>query len=173
MKELGCWKKAFEADLDYICLELRDLVETPACIILNGPVGAGKTTFVQFFSKNLNKSEMNLKGPSRGGEDVSEVTSPTYSIVNEQGQIAHADFYRLERMEDIIHLELNLYAENKRYFFVEWGVDYLKALHDELGENYSYYELRIEPNQSKTELSEEVVSRNLTLFSLNDVIRDI
>ena len=86
MKELGCWKKAFEADLDYICLELRDLVETPACIILNGHIGAGKTTFVQFFSKNLNKSEMNLKGQgARGGEDVSEVTSPTYSIVNEQG----------------------------------------------------------------------------------------
>ena len=63
MKELRLLKKAFEADLDYICLELRDLVETPACIILNG-LSAGKTTFVQFFSKNLNKSEMNSKGPA-------------------------------------------------------------------------------------------------------------
>ena len=118
MKELGCWKKAFEADLDYICLELRDLVETPACIILNGPVGAGKTTFVQFFSKNLNKSEINLKGPSRGGEDLSEVTSPTYSIVNEQGQIAHADFYRLERMEDIIHLVLQKFPMSLKLLLV-------------------------------------------------------
>ena len=173
MKELGCWKKAFEADLDYICMELRDLVETPSCIVLNGPVGAGKTTFVQFFSKNLTKNEMNLKDTVKLGDDLSEVTSPTYSIVNEQGQIAHADFYRLERMEDIIHLELNLYAENKRFFFVEWGVDYLKALNEELGDNFFYYELRIEPNQSKTELSEEVVSRNLSLFDLNEVIKEI
>ena len=58
MKEVGCWKKAFESDLDYISLELRDLIETPACIILNGPVGAGKTTLVQYFSKNLNKKDI-------------------------------------------------------------------------------------------------------------------
>ena len=172
MKEIGCWKKAFESDLDYISLELRDLIETPACIILNGPVGAGKTTLVQYFSKSLNKKEINLSEvvPDK---DIPEMTSPTYSIVNEQGQIAHADFYRLEKPEEIIHLELSLYAENKRYFFIEWGVDYLKFLYEEFGDEFAYYELRIEPNQSNNEQESEVVSRNLSLFDLTGVIRSV
>jgi tRNA threonylcarbamoyladenosine biosynthesis protein TsaE len=172
LKEFGCWKKAYESDLDYICMELRDLIETPACIILNGPVGAGKTTFVQFFSKSLNKSEMNLKQGVQLKDDLSEVTSPTYSIVNEQGQIAHADFYRLESVEDVIHLELNLYAENKRFFFIEWGVDYLKQVFQELGEAFHYYELRIEPVPSQNEEIVESQSRNLSLYDLNNIIHD-
>ena len=46
---------------------------------------------------------MNLKQGVELKDDLSEVTSPTYSIVNEQGQIAHADFNRLESVEDVIH----------------------------------------------------------------------
>ncbi len=172
MKELSSWKKAYEGDLEYICLELKDLLDTPACVILNGPVGAGKTTFVQYFSKILQKKEMNIPQGDLGKTDFSEITSPTYSIVNEQGLIAHADFYRLSNPEDIIHLELGLYCDNKKFFFVEWGVDYIDSLYSELGESFKYYELRIEPNQGNNDLPEDekVISRNLSLFDLKSVI---
>ena len=109
LKEISNWKKAFESDLDYISIELREIISTPACIILNGPVGAGKTTFVQHFTRCMQE------------ENTSEVNSPTYSIINEQGTIAHADFYRLKDSEEITHLELPLYAEKKKFFFIEWG----------------------------------------------------
>jgi tRNA threonylcarbamoyladenosine biosynthesis protein TsaE len=48
----------------------------------------------------------------------SEVQSPTYSLVNEYDNILHADLYRLEKKEDLIHLELPMYIEDKEYFLI-------------------------------------------------------
>lgn len=159
MKEISNWKKAFESDLDYISIELREIIATPACIILNGPVGAGKTTFVQHFTRCMQE----------GSEEQSEVNSPTYSIINEQGVIAHADFYRLKDPEEITHLELSLYAEKKKFFFIEWGVNFTKDVFRELGDEFNYYELRIEPQASQDGKS---ASRNLTLLDLDHFLRE-
>ena len=158
MKELCSWKKVLLADLDYVSAEVRELTELPACIILSGPVGAGKTTFIQHYSSFLSGPEVsNTKG------DVVQITSPTYSLVNEQGRVAHADFYRLESGDEISHLELSLYSDAKDYFLVEWGMDYLDELANELGEQYSFYELRIDVNGP--EFCENS-SRNIFLMEL-------
>lgn len=150
MKVLRSWKKVFENDLPSIITEVKDLASLPAVIILTGPVGAGKTTFTKQFV----------------GEDQ-EVTSPTYSIVNESGRSAHADFYRIESDEDIIHLELDLYLEDKDFFLVEWGKPYLKTLQRFVSEDFLFYELDINLNEKKGQEDLEV-SRNFELRALEE-----
>ena len=60
-------------------------------IFLNGPLGAGKTTFVKYFAKSM------------GFPD--DISSPTFSIVNnyfsQNGRIIHFDLYRIESEEEL------------------------------------------------------------------------
>lgn len=141
------WKKVYQSDLAYIVYELKELVKAPAMIILEGDLGAGKTTFTQHFLENA------------------ETLSPTYSILSETRQVLHADFYRLEKSEDIIPLELGVYLEGKQFFFVEWGMKYARRLFREIPENFSAYVLTIAINEGP---GPEVPSRNFTLSTLKD-----
>jgi tRNA threonylcarbamoyladenosine biosynthesis protein TsaE len=143
------WKKVYKSDLGYIVYELKDLTKTPAMIILEGELGAGKTTFIQAFL----------------GED--QTLSPTYSILSESKTSLHADLYRIEKNEDILQLELPIYLEGKQYFFVEWGMKYSRRLMRELPENFSPYLLEISLNESQSE-SPEGLSRNFILSSLHE-----
>ena len=144
------WKKILEQDLDYVGDELREhLEESKACIIFSGEVGAGKTTFIQHLMKS-NSTEKNI-------------LSPTYSLINEQGEFAHADFYRIDDPEEIIHLEMGLYAEGKNFFLIEWGLPFLKEIRSQLGEQFKYYELKIEVNAGDDPISS---SRNMILSPL-------
>ena len=147
MAKMTSWKKIFERDLDYICDELKEHLEGRSCLILSGEVGAGKTTFIQHF----------MKGEGTSGE---EILSPTYSIINENGNFAHADFYRIVESEEIIHLEMELYAEDKNYFLIEWGISHLSEIRSQLGEQFKYYEINIEINQGD---DPSASSRNIEL----------
>lgn len=145
------WKKVFRSDLSYIVYELKDLAKVPALIILEGDLGAGKTTFVQSFL----------------GESDSSTLSPTYSILSECKSVLHADFYRLEKNEDIIQLELPIYLEDKQYFFVEWGMKFARRLVREIPENFSLYLLEIVINEGMGD-AQEGPSRNFSLYSLSE-----
>lgn len=154
MSEIRAWKKIFLKDLEYVVSELKEVVKKPACIILTGEVGSGKTTFVKYFLPSL------------------KITSPSYSIINEVGPIAHADFYRLKDPSEIIELELALYLENKEFFLVEWGHKYLNVLKREVENDFLFYELKFQVNQSKAEKKEddqdnEEISRSLFLHELD------
>ena len=133
MKKILNWKKVLEQDLDYVCEELKEAIPSKSCIILTGDVGAGKTTFTQHFMKN---------------QVEDDILSPTYSLIHEKGVYAHADFYRIEDPEEIIHLEMSLYSEGKEYFLIEWGIDYLKEIKSQLGEHFKFYELKVNINSS-------------------------
>jgi tRNA threonylcarbamoyladenosine biosynthesis protein TsaE len=141
------WKKVYSSDLSYIVYELKDLVKVPAMVILEGDLGAGKTTFVQNFM----------------GQE--QTFSPTYSILSENKNILHADLYRLEKSEDLIPLELGIYLEDKQYFFVEWGLKYARRLLREIPENFTPYLLEIFINEGLSD-SPEGPSRNFFLSSL-------
>lgn len=138
MKILREWKKVTLNDLDSISIELKGLVQKPSVIFLTGEVGVGKTTFVKSFTKEH----------SKGLADF-EVQSPSYSVINDFGKIAHADFYRIESDEDIYYLELPLYCDDKEFIFIEWGIDYLKTISGELVGEFSFYELIITPEEIK------------------------
>ena len=139
------WKKAFESDLSHICYEIRDLIKTPAMVLVEGEMGAGKTTFCKTFI---------------GNEDT---LSPTYSLIYETSKALHADLYRLEGPEDLIHLELPMYLEGKDFFLVEWGEKYANQLNNILSEEHSCYllEVVIDDSESNTSRSYHFYSIDL------------
>ena len=70
-----------------IAKELANSLPLPAHILLYGDLGAGKTLFTKGLSEAF------------GVEDTSEVTSPTFTLINHyEGRIPvfHIDLYRLE-----------------------------------------------------------------------------
>ena len=141
-KNIRNWKKVFQDDLKYIVIEIKDLVDRPAMIFLEGNLGVGKTTFAKEFL----------------GE---EANSPTYSIVNEVKNSMHADFYRVEDRSEIDHLELELYLENKEFALLEWGMKYSTTITNQTPDNFSFYELKI---------SEETQDdKNFRHYELNEI----
>jgi tRNA threonylcarbamoyladenosine biosynthesis protein TsaE len=77
---------------------------------LSGNLGAGKTTLVKAFCKVLNSPD--------------EVTSPTFSLVNEyiipSGRIYHFDLYRISSMEELLNIGFDEYIDSGNYCFIEW-----------------------------------------------------
>jgi tRNA threonylcarbamoyladenosine biosynthesis protein TsaE len=143
------WKKVFKSDLPYIVYELKDLAKVPALIILEGDLGAGKTTFTQIFVGDK------------------EILSPTYSIISENRNIVHADFYRLEKNEDVLQLEIPLYIDDKQFFFIEWGMKFAARVLRELPENWTPYLLEIKVNPKASEMEEEA-TRDFSFYTLHD-----
>ena len=98
------------ADLRALAAEVAAATGPGDLLVLTGPLGAGKTTFVQQLAAAL------------GSEAA--VTSPTYTLVHEyptpQGTLVHVDLYRLapERVGD---LGLDDYLDRARLVAVEWG----------------------------------------------------
>lgn len=92
-------------------------------LLLKGNLGAGKTTFTQFLLKKL------------GSED--EVSSPTYSIVNEyqtpQGKVYHFDLYRLKNIDEVYDIGIEEYLDNAFLCIIEWPEVYEEDLY---GLNY-------------------------------------
>ncbi|MCT4642686.1 MAG: tRNA (adenosine(37)-N6)-threonylcarbamoyltransferase complex ATPase subunit type 1 TsaE [Bacteriovoracaceae bacterium] len=144
MKVVKEWKKVLEEDLSCICTELKEQIDNPSVIILEGQMGMGKTTFAKVF--------INSK----------DTMSPSYSIINEIGDVVHADFYRLENEEEIVHLELDLQLSGKKYFLVEWGNRFVKQIERQISSDMSFYQLEIEPS-SKDNI------RNFTLKKYTDL----
>lgn len=148
-KLLREWKKVYRSDLGYIVYEIKDLLKAPAMLILEGDLGAGKTTFTQTFM----------------GEK--EILSPTYAILSETRSLLHADFYRIEKNEEILQLELPVYLEDKEYFFVEWGYKFARRLLRELPENFTSYLIEISINEGLADQNEGP-SRNFCFYSLHE-----
>ena len=100
-------------------------------VLLDGELGAGKTTFIS--------------GAAQGLKLVDSLSSPSFTILNiykvdRNKKLVHADFYRLESIDEILHtgIEDYLYSENN-YVFVEWGSkikDYLKTGYVEIEFKY-------------------------------------
>ncbi|MDR9390982.1 MAG: tRNA (adenosine(37)-N6)-threonylcarbamoyltransferase complex ATPase subunit type 1 TsaE [Trueperaceae bacterium] len=82
-----------------------------ALLLLDGPLGAGKTTFVAALVEALG-------GPDRAA-------SPTYTLVHEyptpDGVVVHVDAYRLDGAAALNELGLDAYLDRARLVAVEWG----------------------------------------------------
>jgi tRNA threonylcarbamoyladenosine biosynthesis protein TsaE len=89
---------------------LAGILEPHDVVILFGELGAGKTTLVQ--------------GVARGLGVVDHVASPTFTLIREYDgrlPVAHADVFRLERVQDVIDLGLDEVAGSDGVLLVEWG----------------------------------------------------
>jgi tRNA threonylcarbamoyladenosine biosynthesis protein TsaE len=78
-------------------------------IALEGPIGAGKTTFARFFIKGIGYQE--------------DVPSPTFNLVQtyegEGLSVWHFDLYRLSRPEDVYELGIEQ-AFDEGITLIEW-----------------------------------------------------
>ena len=128
-------------ELSLLAKKIKKHLEAPCVVFLTGEMGAGKTTFVQYFVD---------------GSDLP--TSPTYSLINVIGNIAHADFYRIKSESELNYLELPLYQEC-RYIFIEWGFPMNHHIKRELGSRFVYYELKIHEKCHKTDGRKYILSR--------------
>ena len=92
-------------------------------VLLNGPLGAGKTCFAQGVAYGL------------GVDEERPVTSPTYALMNiHQGRLPlyHFDLYRLGRVDDLEDLGYDEYAEGQGLTLVEWADRMEKSLESSL-----------------------------------------
>jgi len=81
----------------------------PLVIFLRGEMGAGKTVFAKGFVKGM------------GIDD--EVTSPTYTIVNEYGdppRVFHFDLYRLQDGGELYEMGFEDYLNQEGTLILEW-----------------------------------------------------
>lgn len=81
-------------------------------ILLNGDLGAGKTTFVKYLAKALKVRD--------------EVTSPSFTILKQyegKFKINHFDLYRIEDISELQELGFDEYLDNKNdtILIIEWG----------------------------------------------------
>lgn len=82
-------------------------------ILLNGDLGAGKTTFTKYLVKYL------------GVKD--EVTSPSFTILKqyegEKLKINHFDLYRIEDISELQEMGFEEYlnTDENSILFIEWG----------------------------------------------------
>jgi tRNA threonylcarbamoyladenosine biosynthesis protein TsaE len=88
-------------------------------VLLDGELGAGKTTFVQGMAAALG-----IAGP---------VTSPTFTLVDVHRapggfDLLHVDFYRLEHLHEVIDLALPEALEDGAVVVAEWGSRAVAAL---------------------------------------------
>lgn len=89
---------------------LGELLFPGATVVLNGDLGAGKTTLSQSVGLGL------------GVEDY--ITSPTFALVNEyEGRLPmyHMDVYRIEAVDELDDLGLDDYFYSDGVSVVEWG----------------------------------------------------
>lgn len=98
-------------ELDRIAGELISLFPARRIFTLSGPMGSGKTTFIQALCRQL--------------KVVDVVNSPTFSIVNEYLTISgksvyHFDLYRLRKAEELMDIGYEDYFYSGDYCFIEW-----------------------------------------------------
>lgn len=89
---------------------LGELAPPGTVLVLDGPLGAGKTSFVQGLAKGL------------GIDGV--VNSPTFTLVKEYcGRLPlfHFDLYRLEDAEELWELGFEEYLRGGGVCALEWG----------------------------------------------------
>ena len=99
---------------------LAEALEPGAVIAYRGDLGAGKTAFTRGLARGLGCTE--------------QVTSPTYTIVNEYlgGRLPlfHFDMYRLTSSDDLWDIGWEDYLDRGGVCAVEWSENVAEALED-------------------------------------------
>jgi len=100
------------ADLPQIAKQVIEFAQQEKIWVLNGQMGAGKTTFSKVLCRELGVEE--------------NVSSPTFSIVNEYlsttGQsIYHFDFYRLKDAYEALDIGVEEYFDSGNICLLEWA----------------------------------------------------
>tara|TARA_R110002049_G_scaffold152719_1_gene316815 strand:- start:407 stop:817 length:411 start_codon:yes stop_codon:yes gene_type:complete len=105
-------------------------------LLLYGNMGAGKTTLVKSIVKAL------------GSHD--EVSSPTFSIVNEyelkDSKIYHFDLYRINDIEEAYNFGIEDYLDSDNWILIEWP-DIIKNI---LPDGFNSIDLTLNNDKTRT-----------------------
>ena len=145
-------KKSLIFEDDAKGLEESDLIAQKIALELNpddivlffGDLGAGKTYLIKRIVKHLNIT--------------SEVTSPSFSIVNQyEGPVLvfHLDLYRIKNKQEIINTGFEEILNSDAIVFIEWP----QIIQDEL--NWKHYRLYIDTS------SENQFWRKFSFYKVN------
>lgn len=99
------------SSLSKVTEELISLMDKYKIFLLKGDLGAGKTTLVKRWMKDLGIND--------------DVSSPTFSIINEyrsdQHSAYHMDMYRLKEIDEALNIGIEEYIyESDSYKIIEW-----------------------------------------------------
>jgi tRNA threonylcarbamoyladenosine biosynthesis protein TsaE len=104
-------------------------------VLLDGPMGAGKTQFTRFLLEALGSAE---------------VTSPSFAIHNRyetpRGEVDHLDLYRIDNVDDLESTAFwDLFVESDGVVVIEWS-DRLKdwGVYTHLPRNWPLLKLRFD-----------------------------
>jgi tRNA threonylcarbamoyladenosine biosynthesis protein TsaE len=129
-----------------------DLTTAGDVILLDGDLGAGKTTFTQGFARQLGVNE--------------PVTSPTFTLVRRYPTSAgfdlyHADLYRLEQLNEVIDLGLGELLDEGAAAVIEWGEKGAPAL----GPDHLSIQLRLHQDDRLVEDDDSAGGQRLLTFT--------
>lgn len=109
------------ADIEQVAKHLVNNLKTKTWLFY-GNMGVGKTTLIKAIVKQL------------GCKD--EVSSPTFSIINEyeilNDKIFHFDLYRIKDLEEAYNFGIEDYLDSNHYIFIEWPEKIESILTDQL-----------------------------------------
>jgi tRNA threonylcarbamoyladenosine biosynthesis protein TsaE len=127
-------------------------------VVLSGPLGAGKTTFVQGLAE-----ELDVQGT---------VTSPTFVVSRVHKSkstglaLVHVDAYRLTSQSDLVELDLD--ATENAVFLIEWGKDFVSGFTD------NWLEIDIDRAQELTDDSDPASGiRTISVTAVGDRWSDL
>lgn len=92
--------------------ELAPHLQPPCLVLMEGDLGAGKTTLAKGIVAGL------------GAASEDEVTSPSFTLVHEYGSLGkvfHVDLYRVQSLHDLATLGWEELTGQAATVLVEWG----------------------------------------------------
>lgn len=128
-----------EADLDRAAKEFVTLMGDETVYAFNGPMGAGKTTFIRALSRALGVSD-------------DEANSPSFSIINEYRSdttaelIYHFDLYRLESVDEALEIGVEDYFDSGALCLLEWP----ERIEPLLPDDTVIVDIKVNPDESRT-----------------------
>ncbi len=118
-----------EKETEQIALNFISEIKSGDIVVLNGPLGSGKTFFVKKIAEHFK---------------ISNTSSPTFAIVNEylgNRKLYHFDFYRINSINELHDIGFEDYlSDSDAIIFIEWGELFPEILPQ------SRYEIQIDLN---------------------------
>ncbi len=132
------------ADSDIFAKEIASRLTTDDVILFYGDLGSGKTYLIKKIVESLGIQ--------------AQVTSPSFSIINQYGderQIYHIDLYRIKNKTEIINTGFDEVLNSEANIFIEWP----QMVEDEF--TWQHYRVYIETSTTNQ------YWRKLSLFRVN------